>query len=292
MNVFLTSLMHRQTARDFRVVEQSFERTARSVCNQSDDNFIFMVVCNEKPDIQFTHENLHYHIVDFPPAENSPDPTSKRIDKGSKLVSGLLKIQKYNPKYVYIIDADDWIVRSLNQFLNSKPTQTVGWYISVGYTADLNTNRKQLKFGVNRFCGSTFISNYATLMEKLNISGRLTESSGQNEIYNVLDKNLVIDLFVSHGYIEFYAQYNMKYKVIPFPSLVWLRNTGENILSDGSFNSGVPIDSKFLELFSQDNSTVAAQHKIRVKDYLMYTLSSAFSFFGWVFSRQRNLFKS
>jgi hypothetical protein len=284
--------MHRQTARDFRVVEQSFERTARSVCNQSDDNFIFMVVCNEKPDIQFTHENIHYHIVDFPPAENIPDTTSKRLDKGTKLISGLLKIKQFNPKYVHIIDADDWVIHSLNQFLNSKPTQMVGWYISAGYTADLNTNRKQLKFGVNRFCDNTFITNYATLIDRLNISGKLTETSSQDEIYHTVDKSLVLDLFDSHGYIEYFSQYNLKYKVIPFPALVWLRNTGENILSDGSFNSGIPIDSKFLELFSQGSSTVAAQHKIRVKDYLMYTLSSAFSFIGWVFSRQRNLFKS
>ena len=44
-----------------------FERTVRSVCQQTDQDFKVVVVCNEKPITDYEHPNIHYVYVDFPP---------------------------------------------------------------------------------------------------------------------------------------------------------------------------------------------------------------------------------
>lgn len=280
MNVFLTSLMHTKTASNFSIVERNFELMARSICSQTDQDFLLVVVCNSIPNISLKHKSIIYHLVDFPPAKNIADTISKRLDKGTKIISGLLYIQQYNPKYVHIIDADDWINIKLNHFLNAHELEKPGWYISSGYTIDLSKNKKQLKYGLNRFCGSTFISHYATLMSHLNLDTTINFNSTQKEITSLVSNNILLDLIDSHGYIEFYSKYKLRYKSIPFKALAWIRNTGENILSDGAVNDGISINRRFLSLFGLEDIVQIRYQNNSILNYLLYTLSSIRSYLG------------
>ena len=71
-----------------------FERTVRSVCQQTDQDFKVVVVCHEKPITAFKHPNIHYVHVDFPPP--TPEATKdfkeffslKRADKSKKVIAG------------------------------------------------------------------------------------------------------------------------------------------------------------------------------------------------------------
>jgi hypothetical protein len=290
MNVFLTSLMHKNTAHDFSVVEHNFELTARSICSQTDQNFLLIVVCCSIPQINFEHKNIHYHTVDFLPATNTTDTTSKRIDKATKIVSGLLYLKKYNPNYVHIFDADDWVSRKLNAFLNNSPLNKVGWYISSGYVVDLSTNRRQLKYGLNRYCGSTFICNFTTLMKCLSIKSTLRETSTQEEILKYVPKHILLDVIDSHGYLEFYSSNKLSYKKVPFNALTWVRNTGENILSDGSTKEGLYIDSKFLSLFGLEGIVATCNSKSSLIERVLHALSSICSFLGWSAARTKDNF--
>lgn len=291
MNIFLTSIMHPETASNFSTVERSFELMARSVCEQTDRDFLLVVVCCSIPEITFKHKNIRYHVVDFPAAKNA-DRTSKRMDKGTKIISGLLFINKYNPKYVHILDADDWINKKLNAFLNSKALSDVGWYINAGYIVDLSENRTQLKYGLNRYCGSTFISNYFTLMKNLSINNKLNSSSTQGHIMALVSKEILLDLIAAHAYTEFYSKYNLKYKRIPFRGVGWVRNTGENILSGGAVKQGLCLDKKTLSLFGLESISLENDCKNSVRDYASYVVSSLFSFTGWLFSKKKNKFTS
>ena len=70
------------------------ERTFKSICNQTDQNFKLVAVCHEIPQIKFTHKNIHYLQVDFEPPvrrqSESDESINKRreIDKGEKLKLG------------------------------------------------------------------------------------------------------------------------------------------------------------------------------------------------------------
>ena len=109
MNVFLTPVMHHDTASDFKVIEKGLQRTLQSLSAQTDQGFIWVIVCNGKLNIGDVPENVHFHYVEFPPAD-AADMSSKMADKGAKLVSGLLYVHQYNPRYVYFLDADDYDV--------------------------------------------------------------------------------------------------------------------------------------------------------------------------------------
>jgi hypothetical protein len=49
VNIFLTPVMHFETANNFKIVERNLELTARSVCGQTDQDFLFVIACNHKP---------------------------------------------------------------------------------------------------------------------------------------------------------------------------------------------------------------------------------------------------
>jgi hypothetical protein len=129
-------------------------------------------------------------------------------------------------------------------------------------------------------------------MACLEIHTELTENSEISRILDRTEKRLILDLFDSHGYIEFFSNFNKKYKPIYSPSLAWVRNTGENILSDGSINSGLSLNKKVLSKFSLEEILVIANARNSFLDYCIYGLPSVISFLGWMFSRKRNFFKS
>ena len=248
MNVFLTSLMHPDTAKDYSVVEKNFEITAASICSQTDPNLLLVVVCCRIPKIAFHDERIKYHVVDFPAAMRGDDTLPRRKDKGTKLLSGLLFIKKYSPQYVYVIDADDLVDIRLNSFVNSRPLASVGWFADSGFIVDLYEGKQQLKFGLHRYCGSTFISNYPVLMNELKLPDSLSSDSFQSEVLKLVSPDVILDLFDSHGYMEFFSGEG-KYKRLPFPSIAWIRNTGENILSDGNVGQGECVNVDFLNRF-------------------------------------------
>ncbi len=67
MIVFITSLRHPANAHSYPRVLHLLEDTLRSVCNQTTDNFRVIVVCNEIPTLSFSHPNISFVAVPFPP---------------------------------------------------------------------------------------------------------------------------------------------------------------------------------------------------------------------------------
>lgn len=281
MNVFLTSIMHSETASDFSVVEKNFELMARSICSQTNQNFVLVVVCNNIPKINFTHKNIDYHIVDFPPAIRSTDTTPRRLDKATKIVSGLLYIKKYNPEYVFVTDADDWISIHLNEYILSQP-QCVGFYINSGYVIDIGSQKCMTKFGLHRFSGSTFASNYLLLMENLNLNENLNENSTFDAVIHFVPLEILLDLLDSHNYMYFFREKGLEYKRVPFKALAWVRNTGDNILSDDSVINGVSLSKGVLTEFGLEEVISIEPHSDTVLERFKHYISSIISFIGSV----------
>lgn len=282
MNIFLTPVMHERTAQDFSAVERNLRRTLQSLCAQTDQDFLWVIVCNAIPDLGKCPENVVFHVVDFDPADRDSMP-SKMADKGTKLISGLLFLRQFGPKYVYFLDADDWLHRDLNRFLNTNKLQRAGWYADAGYVADIDTRRILKKFRLDRFCGSTFAANYSTLMELLSLGGNLNEKSGKDAILNEVPRMIIEEVFFSHDHDTFFRSHGLKPRKIKFAATVWVRGTGENVWTDGASRciaQGLQLDRKKLALFGINDQFMASKASNTTVDYVQYAVIALRSFAG------------
>ena len=119
----------------------------RSVCNQTSPNFRVVVVCNERPETQFEHPNVHYLEVDYPPPpifdpsegplvgyehSRSKDMARKNADKARRIHAGLDYGERFNPTHAMVVDADDCVSNRLAEFVAQHP-DVPGWYLKRGY---------------------------------------------------------------------------------------------------------------------------------------------------------------
>ena len=126
---FVVPLKSAKVSKSWEQVSQLFERTARSICNSTNPNFKVVVVCHEKPNINFEHSNLQYIKVDI------PIPTTfveKRGDKMHKFIRGIRLAKDLGCSYIMMVDADDCISKLLTDFiLKSQPSY--GYFMNRGY---------------------------------------------------------------------------------------------------------------------------------------------------------------
>lgn len=146
MLAFIIALKSKTISNSWTLVSNLLERTLRSICNQTSQNFVVVVVCHEKPDIQFKHSKIHYITVDFkPPAikseeevakgyENvhSQDVANKTADKVKKCLIGIEYAQQFNPTHLMMADADDCVSKRLAETVNKEP-KCDGWVLRKGY---------------------------------------------------------------------------------------------------------------------------------------------------------------
>jgi hypothetical protein len=86
MIVFVVPLMSPRVANSWQRVSQLFERSMRSICNQTSMDFRVVVVCNQRPETDFCHTHLIYLEVDFLPA--SQDIIAKTVDRDAEFCTG------------------------------------------------------------------------------------------------------------------------------------------------------------------------------------------------------------
>lgn len=150
MLVFIIPLRSAQVSRSWEQVCVLLERTLKSVCNQTCSDFRVIVVCHEKPDIEFKHPKVTYVCVDFPaPVEAAGRADNqallrKELDKNRKLFVGLLQSQSLNPSHIMIVDSDDLVSKHLAKFVKNN-AQSNGWFVNQGYEYEEGTDFVKLR---------------------------------------------------------------------------------------------------------------------------------------------------
>ena len=167
MITFIIPIKSKQVSTDWPYFCKLYERTLKSIFNQTNENFNVLAVCHEIPEIEFKHHKLHYLQVDFePPSTNINNKRKnllqKRIDKAKKLKEGAqFCIKHYSSEYVMTVDSDDFISNKIaafiSNYLNTPNKSVPGWYVKFGYIYFENRNLlvKTRKF--NELCGSSLI---------------------------------------------------------------------------------------------------------------------------------------
>ena len=158
MLIFIIPVKSPKVATSWSGVCQLFERTLRSVCNQTSSNFVVIVVCNVIPQIKFRHPNVKYVVVDFPVPKLTY--TAKGDDKSKKIVAGLLFARDLQPSHIMPVDPDDCISNKIASFVEQYPN-SYGWYVDSGYEYDDGSNIVFVRAeGFYKICGSCNIINY------------------------------------------------------------------------------------------------------------------------------------
>jgi hypothetical protein len=213
MLVFVVPLKSRQVAISWHQVCLLLERTLRSICQQNSQRFRVIVVGNERPEINFTHPNIHYVTVDLPlPGVGHK---KKDIDRAKKVLTGFYYARQFDPDYVMAVDADDCVHRDLAGFV-VRSAECNGWYIDRGYVYE--ENRRfiyQRKSGFHRWCGSCYIVNYQ----------RHPMPAAANDY-----RSSLLDYYREHREIVAQAsRQGRSLASLPFSGVAYIVGNGENI---------------------------------------------------------------
>ncbi|UKO97710.1 glycosyltransferase family 2 protein [Nostoc sp. UHCC 0870] len=236
MLVFIIPLKSKHICQSWERVCQLFERTLRSTCNQTTDEFRVIVVCNEKPNIEFTHKNIIYVERDF--ALPSLDWRSKNIDRTRKLITGLIYARNLNPSHIMCVDADDCISKHLADFVNRYP-QANGWLIKKGYSYTEGDNIIRLmRKGFEQYCGTSNIVRY-DLYDVPEIIDEITEAKYVEYIFNYYRHREIIQTLAKKG---------TPLEPLPFMGAVYTKNGQNNYLGIEDNKKKINLKSRFFRI--------------------------------------------
>jgi len=308
MLAFITSIRHPHNTNNYNKAVTLFEITARSIFSQNNTNFILVVVCNKKPVIEFSDERIHYHIVDFPVPPTldvyqqqfsiSNDDISchpkkyfpNRGDKGTKILSGILYAKQFNPKYVYIVDADDWININIVQHLESQPEHAI-WHVNEAYVVNFKQKTFMKRYGLSRHCGSTLIYQTEFFLSLANFTRQIDSSSSQSELIQGTSIGFIHDICGNHTK-QYALALNKGFlpKPIPFPAICYVLETDENEVQHIDVNNGLPITKAIIVLFGLSENYISSS-KLSIRSFCKQWIVSMKSKLGWKLAKikmQRN----
>ncbi len=214
MLVFIIPIKSAKVSSSWELVSNLFERTIKSVCNQTVSDFRVIVVCHERPNIEFEHPNITYIEVDFPiPTwDDNTNHASREQDKQKKIFTGLINVSQFNPTHVMFVDADDCVSKNLAEFV-SQNSQCNGWFMGRGY--EYRDESKSILLRRKKFhlkCGTSFIIKYDLIVPN------------QNTQIDDIDRN-----FLYHQRIvKILSKKGSPLELLPFEGAVYLTENGTN----------------------------------------------------------------
>jgi hypothetical protein len=209
MLLFVVALQSPAASKSWLRVSQLFERTLRSICQQTSDQFRVFVVCNEWPNIVFFHPAITVIEEDFPVPSGAR--AERMVDKWRKLKRGMIAARRFAPAYVMFGDADDCVHRNLAKFVEQQP-DTPGWCFTKGY---LHHERSRWLYFYRRFhyiCGTSAIVHCS-----------------EKDFPEAMDAPEPFILRYGHGTIcDYLQEQRTPLKPLPFVGAVYNLDTGEN----------------------------------------------------------------
>ncbi|MCV7414247.1 glycosyltransferase family 2 protein [Mycolicibacterium litorale] len=242
----MTSLRHPQNSGDYGRVERLLDDTLKSLLRQDHDDFGIWVVGNRRP--AHLPDGVHYVEVGFPPPSAKAGPRTGRaavlLDKGTKLVIGLLAARRAGASHVMFVDADDFVSRRLSGLVAGDPRAN-GWFVERGwrYNAERAAVRPQRRFHTR--CGTAHIVRTDLFGELTDLHEESTQAQLQDTLGDRLER-----VFGSHLHIaDDLARAGTPLRPIPFPAALYRLGTGENHSWNGMGGFGRPVTQAIAEEF-------------------------------------------
>lgn len=169
---FVVPIKPRSVSKDWTLEMKLLERTAKSICGQTSEEFRMIIVFNEKPEISFVHQNIIYVEYPFPPVSLSQiedyqtlvknyysGPYAERMmDKGKKIHYGCKIGMDLGCDYLMAIDSDDLISNRIAEFVRVHASKKMaGWRITKGFIYEDGSSVLVKKYDIQNINGSTHI---------------------------------------------------------------------------------------------------------------------------------------
>jgi len=218
MLLFIIPLKSKEASKSWTSTCQLLERCLRSICNQINPYFRVLVVCNNKPNIAYSHPQIEYLKVDLGIPKNHKE---KSFDKSKKTILGLMYSQNMQVDHVMIVDADDCVSNRIADYVNHH-VDSDGWILKRGYIYEekdfaMRHLMRYERFRFNQLCGSCNILKFDLYP--------LPEDNG-----DFSDELIYFYSGFNHMNIErLFKEKGLSLKTLPFPAVVYIVGNGENI---------------------------------------------------------------
>ena len=216
MIFFGIPLRSKAASNDWGKVEKIFNRTLRSIYRQTCPDFRIIVACHDIPVLEQTCDDRVEFLV-----SDAPLPTSRRemmLDKGWKLSMIAKRVRELGSGYVMMVDSDDLISDRIAQFCAEHPDEN-GFLSGNGYVYNEGLAYAKKIHKIYGICGSCAIVNYRPedLPEELPV-GISDEEVQRRFVFRRSHRQIPEDL----------AAAGRPLAPLPFPGVVYVRNTGDN----------------------------------------------------------------
>ena len=169
---FVVPIKPKAVSKDWDYEMKLLERTVRSICGQSCNQFKLIIVYNDTPTINFKHKNIIYLYYPYPSVtvneiEDFESYVKKyynsvyaerMMDKGKKIHYGCKKAIEEGCHYIMSVDSDDLVSNNLAAFVNSNAHNNIaGWCIKKGFIYQEDSVLLIRKSDIQNINGSTHI---------------------------------------------------------------------------------------------------------------------------------------
>ncbi|MEZ0050767.1 hypothetical protein ABIA30_001765 [Mycobacterium sp. MAA66] len=248
MLAFITTLRHPVNTADYGRAEAFLQGTLASIANQSSDEYVTIVVGNQRPSFTLP-DRTHFVEVDFPAPTGHRGPRTGMApfiwDKGTKIGVGLAAARAFAPEYVMFVDSDDFVHRDIAAFTHANPGHD-GWMIARGWMYSRSRNAYALRRNLFRICGSSFI----LPLEAYQVSPDLTIASTQHEIADAFGDDQMEEILAGHRYaVQWWRERGRMLEPLPFPGAVYQVDTGENHSGSMLLGPALPYRPHLLDDF-------------------------------------------
>lgn len=247
MLAFITSLRHPQNSADYSRVEQLLKETLGSVTNQSNEDYVVIVVGNQPLSFE-PPERVHFVQVDFPPPAPPSGPRTEREpfiwDKGTKVGAGLLAARRFSPDYIMIFDADDFVHRDIVDFVSRNPGQS-GWFIDEGWVYSRTRNGYRAQHRFNEKCGTSYILD----VDAYGLPQDIDETATQSEIAEGFGDRLRTIMGAHRHAIAWHSEHGRRLSPLPFRGAIYHVDTGENHSLQVARGVLRPLDKRLADAY-------------------------------------------
>lgn len=223
MIFFGIPLRSKAASQNWANVSRVFNRTLNSVYSQTDPDFKVYVACHEIPVLDREYDDrVEFLVCD----QDTPETKEEMLfDKGWKISMIAERIREAGGGYTMLVDSDDLVSNRIAEYVNTHP-RCNGYLSRYGYIYNDGFDYMQKVRNLYQLCGSCSIVYYTVndLPDKMP-ECLLDEAPIEKWIIRKSHK-MIPDYLRDHG---------RKLSTIPFPTTVYVRNTGDNhSMLDGS----------------------------------------------------------
>lgn len=240
MFIFITSLKHPTVTKKLDLVYKLLDRSLWSIENQTNSNFIVLIICHEIPKLSKEYHFVRFILTDIPPPVSnfedlvcgvSRDEVFRqarhnlaRADKWKKYLLWLYAAKEYNPSHIMFFDADDCVSFKLVETILSWD-KNQSWVVQDGYIFCENSLWIKRRKNFQDICGTCYVFS-SGLFSFLPDDPALVSKSWCNEFLgsHVLAK-------------KWLAEEKIHLKRLQYPGVIYIIWHGENHWGISNYNN-------------------------------------------------------